>query len=158
MSSKEHVERMSRAISGTGFGETVSATFGENRIAILCRIPRENEAKWVELITKILVGAERSKKEAIPWQCHICRHYFLKVVNKEYKLVWGWNFSVQSNDMSTALDSIIRLVKGQPLEVNPNELTEFPLIGAPANRNSPKKGKGVYTIGGSQDFYVETDK
>lgn len=146
MPSKEHAERMSRALEGTGLAEPRSASFGENRIAILCRVSKDNEPSWIELITKILIGASLSANSAISWQCHICRHYFLKETDGEDKLVWGWNFSVQSREMTPALDAIIRLLKGQPLDTSNKELTEFPLR-APLNRGVPVKGKGVTLTG-----------
>lgn len=152
MSTREYAERMSRALEGSGLAEPRSASFGENRIAVLCRVSKDNESKWIDLITKILIGSDLSTRDAINWQCHICRHYFLKEVNDENKLVWGWNFSIQSREMGLALDMIIGLVKGQPLRVNKNELDEFPLQ-APPNRNAVKHGKGVHTIGGSDDFH-----
>lgn len=146
MSTKEHAERMSRALEGTGLASPVSANFGENRVAILCRVPRDNEAHWIELITKILKGANLSAKSAIPWQCHICRNYFLKEVNGDDKLVWGWNFSIHAREMGPALDAVIRLVKGQPLDPNLRELEEFPLR-ASSDRGVPVKGKGATLSG-----------
>ena len=154
MPSKEYAERVSRALEGTGLAEPRSASFGESRIAVLCRVQKENEARWLDLLTKILTGSDISSKTATPWQCHICRHYFLKETSGEHKLVWGWNFSIQARDMPTALDSIISLLKGQPLKIITNELEEFPLPGAPADRNVPRNGRGVHTIGGGQDFHV----
>lgn len=153
MSTKEYAERASRALEGSGLAEPVSATFGENRIAVLCRIHKNNEKKWLALITKIMMAAQSESKEAHAWACHICQNYFLKEVHPgDQKLVWGWNFSIQSKEMGAALDRIIRLIKGQPLEVNKNEVMEFPLH-APKDRNAPKQGKGVHTVGGSQgDF------
>lgn len=152
MPTKEHAERMSRALESTGLIAPVSANFGENRIAILCRVPKDNEAKWVELITNILIGANLSSRTATAWQCHICRNYFLKEVNGEDKLVWGWNFSVQAREMSLAMDSIIRITKGQPVKDQfPGELTEFPLRASPNRNSMVLGGKGVHTIGGSDD-------
>lgn len=146
MPTKEHAERMSRALEGTGLAAPVSANFGENRVAILCRVSRDNEAKWVDLITKILMGANLSAKSSTPWQCHICRNYFLKNVNGEDKLVWGWNFSIHAREMTPAMDAIIRLVKGQPLDPGLQELEEFPLRASP-DRGVPVKGKGATLSG-----------
>lgn len=154
MSSKEHAERLFRALQSQDFVEPRSISFGENRVAVLCRVQKQNEAAWIEFITNLLKGAEYSKGEVFAWQCHICRHYFLKENNSRLELVFGWNVSIQSREMTKTLDAIHRLMVGEPLIINPNEVTEFPLQ-AGSNRNTPKKGKGVHTIGGSQDFRIE---
>lgn len=154
MSTKEYAERIARALESTGLATPVAPTFGENRVAVLCRVQKENESRWLDLITKILTGADVSSKTATPWQCHICRHYFLKVVSGDNKLVWGWNFSLQSRELHYALDLVIPLLRGQPLQAVPGEIEEFPLPGAPVDRNPPRNGRGVYTIGGNNDFHV----
>jgi hypothetical protein len=147
MSSKELSDRMARALEVSGLAYPVSNNFGEDRIAILCRVSKESEPRWVEMITNVLIGASASLKGAVRWQCHICRHYFLKEVNGGDKLVWGWNFSIQAKEMSLALDAIIRIMKGQPMTDHPtSELTEFPL------RPHSKSGKLAHNIGTS-DFH-----
>jgi hypothetical protein len=157
MSSKELAERMSRALEGSGLADPRSANFGDNRIAVLCRVPKDKEPLWIELITKILIGSSLSSKTNTSWQCHICRHYFLRETNGEDKLVWGWNFSVQAKELVPALDAVIRLVKGQPVEEHPNELKEFPL-GTTSNRGAPIKGKGAFIAGDSEAFALWTGK
>lgn len=152
MSSKEYTDRMVRMLELTGLVEPKTSNFGENRISILCRVNKENETRWIELITKILISADISAKDPVNWQCHICRHYFLKEMEGENKLVWGWNFSLQSREMGAALDNIVRVIKGQPIDTHPEELKEFPLYTS-TNRNITKHGKGVHTIGGSDDFH-----
>ncbi len=152
MSTKEYAERVSRAIEGTKLATPVSTNFNENRVSVLCRVAKNNEVGWVELITNVLIGANLSLKTATSWQCHICRNYFIKEVEGKNTLVWGWNFSVQAREMGPSLDSVIRIMKGQPLDEQfPGELTEFPLR-APPNRNSMSRGKGVHTVGGSDDY------
>ncbi len=154
MSSKELADRISRALESSGLASPVSSSFGDDRVAVLCRVPKASEAQWVEMITKVLVGANVSSKGSIRWQCHICKHYFLKEANGEDKIVWGWNFSIHAREMSLALDSVIRLIKGQSVEDlrYPGELQEFPLR-APQNRNTLPKGGGAHTIGGTNDFH-----
>lgn len=154
MSSKAYAERFARSLEGTGLCEAVNATFGENRVAVLCRVKPDNEKKWTELLHKILLAADDESSEAHAWQCHFCRNYFLK----DRKMVWGWNISVQSKEMSTTLDMIKKVLVGQPLRVvNNKEVSEFPLFGAPADRNAPKGGKGVHTIGNA-DFHPARSK
>ncbi len=147
MSSKAHAERFSRTLSSTNLCEPVNANFGEDRVAILCRVKQEKEKQWVDTLQKILVAAEEEANEVHTWKCHFCKHYFLK----DGKMVWGWNVSIQSREMSHSLDAITKVVRGEPLRaVRGGEVEEFPLFGAPADRNAPRGGKGVHTIGGSR--------
>lgn len=158
MSTKEYAERVARALESTGLAVPVAPTFGENRVSVLCRVNKDNEASWLELITKILIGADISTKTSTPWQCHICRHYFLKVVSGENKLVWGWNFSFQSREMARALETVIPLLRGHPLQAataDMQDIQEIPLVGATTDRNRVRNGRGVHTIGGSSgDFHA----
>lgn len=154
MSSKAYAERLSRALEATGLCEAVNATFGENRVAVLCRVKENNERKWTELLHKVLMAADDESKEVHAWQCHFCRNYFLK----DRKMVWGWNISIQSKEIVHSLDMISRVLRGQPLRAtDKREVEEFPLHGAPADRNAPKGGKGVHTIGNA-DFHPARTK
>lgn len=145
MSSKAHGERLARALESTGLCEPVNIHFGEDRVAILCRVQQDKEKQWVDMLQKVLVAADSEAGEVHAWKCHFCKNYFLK----DNKMVWGWNVSIQSREMSHSLDKISMVMKGQPIRAtSKKEVEEFPLFGAPADRNSPKNGKGVHTIGG----------
>lgn len=150
MSTKAYAERLSRALESTGLVEPVNATHSEGRVAVLCRVAQGNEKKWLELVKNILVNAIDESKEVHAWQTHLCRNYFIKETESGRNLVWGWNVSVHSREMSHSLDVIIKIIKGQAIRStgSKRELEEFPLHGASADRNSPKNGKGVHTIGG----------
>jgi hypothetical protein len=157
MSGKVHAERLARAITLTGLAEPVQANgLADDRINVLCRVPKGSEGGWTELLQKLLVVTESQKKFAHSWQVHICRHYFLKEINGETKMVFGWNISVQSQDLITALEYLIRTIKGEkPSSFEPVEVDEVPMTGVTGMRNMPRKpgGKGVHTIGGSEgDF------
>lgn len=150
MVTKEHAEKLARWIEATGLAQPVSANHAENRVTILCRVPDGKEKQWIKVVESILLNAIEEAEQVHAWQAHICRNYFIK----DKRLVWGWNVSIQSREMSHSLAMIQKLLKGEPIRVtNSRELEEFPLHGAPADRNSPKNGKGVHTIGGSSgDF------
>jgi hypothetical protein len=156
MSSQAHADRLGHAITGTGLAEPVNANFMDNRVSLLIRVKAGVEQQWNDLIKNILILTEFFNKETHSWHAHICRTYFLRQVGKEKKLVFGWNITITAMDMDTALNEVVRVVHGgdpEPSEENPNELTEFPLVGAPRNRNIPgSTGKGASTIGGSSDF------
>lgn len=159
MTTKEHAEKLARALEATGLAQPVNATHAENRIQVLCRVPPGNEEKWIKLIETLLIASLDEAKELHAWQNHICRNYFIKELeNGSKKLVWGWNVSIQSKEMGHSLNLILRLLRGEPIRVVPNrELTEFPLHGATASRNAPKNGKGVHTVG-DKDFHPARTK
>lgn len=145
MSSQAFADRLARALESTGLVQPVQSSFADNRVNVLCRLQAGNESKWVEVVKKILIAAEQERGAVHAWQTHICRNYFLKGDN----LVFGWNISIQSQQMSSTLDVLSRLIRGEPIrEKAPvEELEEFPLH-APANRGVPnEKGKGVRNIG-----------
>ena len=158
MSSKAYADRLARALELTGLAQPVNASYAENRINVLCRVASGAEAKWTELLRKVLLATEAESGQAHVWQAHICRHYFLKEVEREKKLVFGWNVSIQSQDMGTSLDYLMRTLKGEPIRVNPvNETEEMPMTGLVGDRNVPKfpGDRGSFTIGGKTDFRVK---
>lgn len=150
MVTKEHAERLSRALESTGLAQPVSATHSDQRISVMCRVSGGNDEKWITLVRNLLIATLDEEKEVHSWQAHICRNYFIKETeNQDRKLVWGWNVSIHSREMSLALDMVIRLIKGQVIRTTrPGEVTEFPLHGVNANRNAVTAGgKGVHSIG-----------
>jgi predicted transcriptional regulator len=155
MSSKAHAERLSRALELSGLVQPVNSAFSENRINVLCRIAQGSEGKWTELVRKILLATDAEQGEAHSWQAHICRHYFLKEAKGEKKLVFGWNVSIQSQDMSGSLDVIMRVVKGEPVRNRPpGELEEMEMTGLTKDRNIPKfpGDKGAFSLTGPGAF------
>lgn len=157
---KDHAEKFSRAIESSGLAQPVSATHSDNRVQVLCRVAKGNDEKWIEMVRTILEAALDESKEVHAWQCHICRNYFIKENEEtgDRKLVWGWSVSIHSKEMGLALGMIVKILKGQPIRVVSNrELTEYPLHGASEQRNMPKGGKGVHTIG-DKDFHPARTK
>ena len=146
MSSKEHAERLSKVLENTGLVEPVRHVFAENRVNVLCRVTENTEKRWVELLRNILVAEQEELTQAHAWQCHFCKHYFLKDVDGTPKMVWGWNISIFSQNMSASLDAICMVIKGVPIRVKvQGELTEFPLAGAsPGTPN--EKGRGAHKL------------
>ncbi len=160
MVTKEHAERLARALESTGLAQPVSATHHEQRVAVMCRVNSGNEEKWVNLIRNILITTLNEEKEIHAWQAHICRNYFIKEIEgQDRKLVWGWNVSIHSREMSLALEVLIKVIKGQIITTSrPGEVTEFPLYGASINRNTPTaSGKGVHDVG-SREFHPSRTK
>ena len=155
MSSKAHAERLSRAIELSGLAQPVSAVHAPNRVNVLCRVAQGNETKWTELLRKILLATEAEQEQAHAWQAHICRHYFLKEADGEKKLVFGWNISIQSQEMSSSLDVLVRVIKGEPTPVRSSkESDEMIITGLTGERNVPTRPgqRGAFTVGGKNDF------
>lgn len=156
MSSKEHANRLARALEGTELARAVNATHVDGRINVLCRVSAGSEGKWAELIRCMLLSTDSEQGYAHSWQAHFCRHYFLKEVEGEKKLVFGWNISIASPQMSDSLDYLIRVVKGEKpnrTAMTNGEIQEMEMSGT-AGRNVPKHsgGKGVWTVGGKDSF------
>jgi hypothetical protein len=154
MADKVHAERLARALEATGLCQPVQNNAIDDRLTVLCRVLENNEQGWIKLVEKILVTSLDEAKEVHAWKAHICRNYFIKEIEDQKRLVWGWNISIQAREVPLALDILIRVIKGQPIRSGPvpGELTEFPLHGAPPNRNAGKPGgKGVHLIG-ENDF------
>jgi hypothetical protein len=153
---KEHAERLARLLESTGLAQPRKSMHAENRVNVLCRVMPGNEDKWVDLIRKLLVAELEESSQIYGWQCHVCRHYFIKQGEDGSKqLVWGWNISIQSTEMPLSLDIITKLLRGEPLHVGgeTRELNEFPIYGMTNNRNKPNAGgKGVHGVGDS-DFH-----
>lgn len=158
MATKDQADKLARAIQDAGLAETVNVTASDDRIAILCRVHKDREPKWLEIIKNILLAADDEAKEVHAWKCHFCRNYFLKEFpGGDRRMVFGWNFSIQSKEMAHSLMFVIKLLHGQPIRENSRkELSEFPLQAGP-DRNAPKNGRGVRTIGTS-DFHPARTK
>lgn len=157
MSSQAYADRLARAIEVTGLAEAVNTNFGDGRISVLLRVKQGVEPKWNDVIRNVLLATDFFAKQAHAWHSHICRVYFLKEVGNEKRLVFGWNISITSQDMTHSLDEVVRVLQGGDPEpkptTGPHEITEFPLVGVRGERNVPgASGKGAHPIGGKSDF------
>lgn len=156
MSSKAHSERLAKALESTGLAQAVNFAFADSRINVLCRVPAETKPKWLELLRRMLVSTENEQQEVHRWQAHFCQHYFLKEFGESDKrLVYGWNISIQSANMTDSLDVLIPIIRGDAPKSKtvPGEIMEMEMTGVVGERGKPnEKGRGSYTVGGSQDF------
>jgi hypothetical protein len=119
----------------------------EGSIRLLCRVI--NKKKWSSILENVLLNKDG-------WEEHICQQYFLK----DRKLVYGWNFIINSTDMDKAIKSICRnLREAAPINEG-GDIDSIPLVGAyrPANTDfdvrspGPTRGghshKGAYPVSG----------
>lgn len=159
MSSKEHAERLAHALESTGLVQAVLINHTTDQVKILCRVASGAEDRWTALVRRMLLVTESEEHEAHGWRSHFCRHYFLKEIKGEKKMVWGWNISIASSQMSDSLTYLIRVIKGEHTpKAEPNEVMEMELHGASRDRNAPGRRlpngkiskKGVWSLDGDK--------
>lgn len=64
------------------------------------RLRVTNESRWLHMITLVLKEEERAE-----WNAHLCRQYILH----EGRLVYTWNFVVQSGELERAVQDVCRV-------------------------------------------------
>lgn len=155
MSSKAHADRLSKILVSSSVCETVKVDFTSDQVRILLRVAAGAEAVWTQLIDRVLTASEILSGQAHGYQAHVCKLYFRKQIGSEKKLVFGWNFSIQSGSMSESLDVIARAVRGNLPEASQarGEVEELPLGTRARELNAPNENnRGAWTVGGKKDF------
>jgi hypothetical protein len=154
MSSREYAERLARAIKGTGLADIANTDYTEDTIRLLCRLRPGADKEWIELVKRVLIATEREHGHAHSWASHICKRYFLlddDDPKAPRKLVFGWNFSISSTNMTGSLDFLIKSLRAAPsgskAQVRParREVTEMELSGS--FTGAGKKGGGGFNLG-----------
>lgn len=159
MSKKKTAEKatieatLALAINATGVAEVVRYSQDGNSIKVLFRV--KEKRTWLAILEYVLARADG-------WSAHVCQQYFIR----GGKMVFGWNFILQSEDLLAAVDKVSVLLRGGarvvPKNVARGPLESFPLVGAPRNRTAhiqfdprlpgPSRGgpshKGAYGIKG----------
>lgn len=155
MSSREHAERLARAIKGTGLADIAKTDYTEDTIRLLCRIRPGADKNWIELVKRVLIATEKEHGHAHSWATHICKRYFLLDEDNpraERKLVFGWNFSVSSTQMSSSLDFLIKSLRPGSVStkaspVRKKEIMEMELSGTFTGDFKKDKGGGGHNLG-----------
>lgn len=91
-------ETLSEVIERTGVVEVRSATQVPHQVKLRLRVT--NESRWLHMITLILKEEERAN-----WGSHICRQYIIH----EGRLVYTWNFIIQSDELDRAVQDVCRI-------------------------------------------------
>src|SRR5262249_9364520 len=145
-----------RALESTHLVQVVNSAYGDNQVKVLCRVVKDADAHWIQLVERVLIATELEQSQAHGWVVHICRMYFLKDTDRGRKLVFGWNVAVQSTELGISLDFLSRVIRGEAPEVlsqkRPNETEEMEFTGMSGDRTPSPGGKGAYTIAGKSDF------
>lgn len=127
--------------------EVIEHSEADNQLRVMGRQPRDqmntNLANWLLVVRQVL---QQSAK--LPWSVDVSKQYFLRGDN----VIYGWRLIFQGEGIKEHYESILQTVLGAPF-TSRGELTEFPLPGAPPDRNVPEGGKrGVYAASASRTF------
>lgn len=152
---QEKIHNLTEAIDSLGIVEVVKQSSDAQSVKLLCRV--HDKKVWCQVLEVVLIAKSG-------WDAHVCQQYFLK----DGKLVYGWNFIIQSPKLVDALTNATSLISRtrsaitKAEESHSGEITSMPLIGASPIRNNPivfdprlpgpSKGgpshKGAFTIAG----------
>lgn len=164
MSDKAYAERLARAIESLKCAEVIRSTFGENVVTVVFRVTTKypdgkiDERPLLAALERLVLHDPTGTKSQ--WLSHVCSRLLPKQMEDgQWRMVKGWNITINSTNMGEHLDVVSRLLRGES-DTTPvtKELTEFPLVGVGPSRNPPnerkRKGLGAYTIGGKDDIKV----
>lgn len=142
---------LARAIEASGVAEVIRCSSTEGSVKALFRVFEKRV--WLGILEYTLSRAEG-------WSAHVCQQYFMR----GGRLVYGWNFILQSEDTHTAVQHaaqhLVRAAEVVPQIVASGPLDSYPLVGASPRRTAkiafdprlpgPDKGgpshKGAYSI------------
>jgi hypothetical protein len=147
------LKKFMQAMKSTGFVEVVSHNESPNSIRLICRV--SNKLRFRDMLEAILVTNLGT------WTPHVCQQYFLR----DQKLVYAWNFGINSEALESAVDSvcseIARFLSPAPPVGDQEDIDEIPLIGAyrpsssgsfnvtaPGPRSGGASQKGAHPFGG----------
>lgn len=155
-------EILANALDGVGIVSVLQSASTDKQVKLRVRIA--NQSRWKHMLTLLLREESRARGA---WNVHICQQYLLH----EDRLVYTWNFILQSNDIDGATrdvcrlfdfirsnlklfndkePSVIRPSKSEPKKEQPKvfrELREYPLTAAQDRNAVNSKGKGASYIG-----------
>jgi len=98
MKTDELDELLGEAVERTGVVQVLSSACLSEQVRMRIRVT--NESRWIHMITLILKEEERAE-----WNAHLCRQYILH----EGRLVYTWNFVIQSGEIERAIQDVCRV-------------------------------------------------
>lgn len=146
-------KKMIQTMTSTGFVEVVSHSESPDSLRLVCRV--SNKLRFRDMLESVFLA--NTKKL---WTPHVCQQYFLR----DGKLVYAWNFVINSDKLDDAVDSICaevaKFLAPPPPAAEQEDIDSIPLVGAyrPANIGAfnasapgPRRGgasqKGAHAIG-----------
>jgi hypothetical protein len=115
--------------------ELVEHSSSPSQLRLLGRVPLDKESRninnWLIVIRQLLLGSVKAA-----WKTDISKDYFLM----GDKVIYAWRVILQAESIETHLPEIIKVISTAP-QSSRSEVTEMPLSGVNANRNSTMGGK-----------------
>lgn len=130
-----NITELVRALNQRAGFELVEQSLSPSQVRMLGRVPLDrgglNMNNWLIVIRQLLL---HSRKAA--WKTDISKDYFLL----GDKVVYAWRLILQADVIDTHLAEITQLINASP-PTNRSEVTEMPLPGVTADRNSMAGGR-----------------
>jgi hypothetical protein len=131
------VTELVRAMNQKAGFELVDQASSPSQLRLLGRVPLDraglNLNNWLLVIRQLLLHSPKAA-----WKADISKNYFL--LGKSDKVVYAWRIILQADAIEPHLAEITALVNGSP-QSSRSEVTEMPLAGASADRNSTVGGR-----------------
>ena len=149
-------EMLVAAISSVGVVTVLRSSMNEKQLKLRLRI--SSQSKWKHMLTFLLREEVRVRGA---WNLHVCQHHLLYLD----RLVYTWNFVLQSDDLDSATRDVCRmfdLIRSnlslfeekedrvvrpgttvKPAQKISGELAEYPLMSTFDRNKLTSKGKGA---------------
>lgn len=131
------ITELVRAMNQKAGFELVDHSSSPAQVRLLGRVPLDraglNMGNWLLVIRQLLL---HSRKAA--WKTDISKDYFL--LGTSDKVVYAWRIILQADALEQHLGEITALIAGSP-QSSRSEVTEMPLAGVTADRNSTMGGR-----------------
>jgi hypothetical protein len=142
---------LAQAIDASGVAEVIRSSCAAGTVKLLYRVSEKRT--WLAILEYALARANG-------WSAHVCQQYFMR----GGKLVFGWNFILQSGENLEEVAKKVSALITQGAKVVPKvmgggQLSSFPLVGHQRNKAGivfdprlpgPSRGgpshKGAYSI------------
>lgn len=157
MSDKAYAQRLAHALEKTGLVVPVQSSFQMNQITVRFRVHKGSEGAWQKVLEQVHRAMKKEERYAHAWSTHSCKEHFLMESEGKDKFGFIWHITIISGQIQDALNYISAAIRGEQVKSQglKGEVSEMTFTGMdPAyQRNAPdSKGKGVYTIGGKDDY------
>jgi hypothetical protein len=144
------------AISSVGVVTVLRSSMNEKQLRLRLRI--SSQSKWKHMLTFLLREEVRVHGA---WNLHVCQHHLLYLD----RLVYTWNFVLQSDDLDSATRDVCRMfdlirsnlslfeekedrvmrpgTTAKPAQRISGELAEYPLMSTSDRNRLTSRGKGA---------------
>lgn len=99
-------QQLAQALNSLSFVQAIEDEQSGNGLNILCRLKPNSESLWATLAEAVLREGARRANRPEYWHAHIARVYMLR----DERLVYGWVFVIQSNDIAKSMQVLLELI------------------------------------------------